>query len=228
MKILVFTGAGISQESGLKTFRDCENGMWYEYKIDEVCSVYAIEHNFEKVLEFYSNRRAEALIVKPNAAHDALKELEKYHDVTIVTQNVDSLHEQAGSTNVIHLHGELSKARDMITGEIFDDTGDMYVGKLSPNGNQLRPHIVVFGEEVPNMVAVEEMCRDTEFDYLLVIGTSLAVYPAANIRWVINNSAKVVIIDPSKPSCSGDYEWLEGSATVKVPEFVEYLKTVGV
>jgi NAD-dependent deacetylase len=226
MNILVLTGAGISAESGLKTFRDCEDGMWNNYKIEEVCSVEAMENNFEKVLEFYSKRREEALNVKPNAGHYALVELEKYHNVDIVTQNVDFLHELAGSSNVIHLHGELNKARDMVTEEVFDDSGDFYIGKLSPNGNQLRPHIVVFGEMVPNMRIVDDMLKNNHYDYLIIIGTSMAVYPAAGIIHFIDKDTKVIIVDPNKPSHCGIYEWFEGSATEQLPKVVEMLKNL--
>ena len=221
MNILVFTGAGISAESGLKTFRDCEDGMWNEYKIEEVCSVEALENNLPKVLEFYTKRRLEASNVKPNAAHYALAELEKYHNVQLVTQNVDNLHELSGSSNVIHLHGELSKARDMVTDEIFDDDGEFYIGKLSPNGNQLRPHIVVFGEMVPNMQIVDEMLKNNHYDYLIIIGTSLAVFPAAGIVHFIDNDTKIIIVDPHKPSIMKDHEWLKGSAVENVPKLLE-------
>jgi NAD-dependent deacetylase len=220
--ILIFTGAGISAESGLSTFRD-SNGMWNNFDINEVCSVTAITNNFPKVLEFYNARRADAAKAHPNSAHLLIHELEKQHNVTIITQNVDDLHERAGSKDVIHLHGEIFKSRDMITNEIYDCATTINVGDLSPNNNQLRPHIVLFGEDVPAMNTVVDRCKGIMYDYIIVIGSTLQVYPAANIASICPN-AKLIVVDPARPKYHRDFDWFAGPATEQLPIVLEYIK----
>ena len=179
-KIVILTGAGISAESGLKTFRD-SNGLWENHKIEDVATPYAWKSNPELVLDFYNKRRLQASKAFPNKAHLSLVELEKYFDVTIITQNVDNLHERAGSTKVIHLHGELIKARSSGNPSlIYDiDNNKIEIGDLCDEGHQLRPHIVWFGEEVPMMTSVIPFFQVAEI--VIVIGTSLSVYPASGL-----------------------------------------------
>jgi NAD-dependent deacetylase len=179
-KLVVLSGAGISAESGISTFRD-NNGLWDNYRIEDVATPEAWIRNQELVLDFYNQRRKQAADVKPNAAHYALVELEKDYDVSIITQNVDNLHEIAGSSNVIHLHGELFKSRSTKNADLVYqmNSWELKTGDLCELGSQLRPHIVWFGEEVPMMETAVEVTEQA--DIFLVIGTSLAVYPAAGI-----------------------------------------------
>ena len=199
-KITILTGAGISRESGIKTFRDCEDGLWENYKVEDVCTTDAWENNREEVLAFYNARRKELEGKVPNAGHKSLVDLEKDYDVTIVTQNVDHLHEEAGSTNVIHLHGELTKARSTVYPKDVIDVGygEINIGDKCERGSQLRPHIVLFGDSVPNMLkANKELIR---CDIFIVIGTSLNVYPAAGlVDEAIDLGKKVYMIDPTEP-----------------------------
>lgn len=196
-KIVVLTGAGVSAESGIKTFRDVD-GLWEGHDIMEVASPVGYMNNPELVLDFYNKRRKQLAEVQPNLAHEILAELETDFDVTIITQNVDDLHERAGSTKVIHLHGELLKARnEKDIDSIIDWNKDIVLGDLDCNNIQLRPHIVWFGEEVPEMEKAMEIIE--EADYLLVIGTSLQVYPAAGLINYVNEDVLVYYIDP-KPA----------------------------
>ena len=192
-KIVVLSGAGISAESGIKTFRDAD-GLWEGHDIMEVASPEGWRNNNELVLDFYNKRRQQLKEVKPNRAHEILAELEANFAVHIVTQNVDDLHERAGSKNVLHLHGELLKARSTKNEKyILDWTEDINLGNLDDNGNQLRPHIVWFGEAVP---ALEEAIPIVmQADYLVVIGTSLQVYPAAGLIDFAKPEAKLFYID---------------------------------
>ena len=179
-KLVVLSGAGISAESGIKTFRDM-GGLWEEYDVSEVATPAAWERNRELVLRFYNERRKALLSAQPNAAHLAIAALQKEYDVDIITQNVDDLHERAGSKNILHLHGELRKARCTVNeNEIVDIDGwELNEGDLSKSGHQLRPHIVWFGELVP---AIEQAIPIVHAaDILLIIGTSLNVYPAAGL-----------------------------------------------
>lgn len=179
MKIVVLSGAGISAESGLKTFRD-SNGLWEGHDVTEVATPQGFERNPALVLDFYNKRRQQLLQVKPNAAHIALGALEKNHDVAIITQNVDDLHERAGSKNVIHLHGELLKARSTFDEKlILDWRKDLNIGDYCKNKHQLRPHIVWFGEAVPMMDAAIEIV--SRADAVLIVGTSMQVYPASGL-----------------------------------------------
>lgn len=178
-KIVVLTGAGISAESGVKTFRDAD-GLWEGHDVEQVATPYGFQKNPELVLNFYNGLRKQLKSVQPNAAHLLLAELQKDYEVVVITQNVDDLHERAGSKNIIHLHGELLKMRSADDpNEIYDCTGDIKVGDLTPTGAQLRPHIVWFGEDVPLIVKAAEEVESA--DIVLVIGTSLQVYPAAGL-----------------------------------------------
>jgi NAD-dependent deacetylase len=197
-KLVVLTGAGISAESGLKTFRDID-GLWEGYDVYEVATPRGFAKNPELVLEFYNMRRKDVAAAQPNAAHVGLAELEKDFDVTIITQNIDDLHERAGSSNVLHLHGEIFKMRSVTNPALVSEIrGDIHVGDLAQDGGQLRPHIVWFEELVPMIeVAVEVMVTA---DIFVVIGTSLLVYPAASL---VNYAARQVpkfIIDKSIPN----------------------------
>lgn len=197
-KLVVLSGSGISAESGIKTFRD-NNGLWEEYDVTEVASPIAWERDRLLVLQFYNERRKALQTVKPNAAHIGLAELEKNFDVRIITQNVDDLHERAGSTKVLHLHGELKKARCTVNeDDLYDIQGwELNEGDLSKSGHQLRPHIVWFGEAVP---AIEEAVPlVNSADILLVIGTSLNVYPAAGLIHYTRGDIPVYVIDPAQP-----------------------------
>lgn len=192
--IVVLTGAGISQESGIKTFRD-SNGLWENHEISEVASPEGFINNPSLVLNFYNLRRRQLKEVKPNMAHLFLAELEEYYDVTIITQNVDDLHERAGSSNIIHLHGELNKSRSIANEhKIYDQEGDIFLGDLAEDGKQLRPHIVWFGEAVPEIPKAMEIVKTA--DILLIIGTSMQVYPAAGLIDFFPEENPVYIINP--------------------------------
>ena len=196
-RIVVLTGAGISAESGIKTFRDAD-GLWEGHDIIEVASPIGWENNPKLVLDFYNKRRAQLLEVKPNEAHQILAELQSDFDIHIITQNVDDLHERAGSKNVMHLHGELLKVRSITDSEeIHYWTTDLHLGDLDKNGVQLRPHIVWFGEDVPMIEHAIDVIETA--DLLLIIGTSLQVYPAAGLLNYVNQNVPVYYIDP-KPA----------------------------
>lgn len=195
-KIAVLTGAGVSQESGIKTFRDGD-GLWENYPVEDVASIEGWYRDRALVLKFYNERRHQIEKAQPNKAHLLIAELEKNYDVTVVTQNIDDLHERAGSTKVIHLHGEVTKAR----GENDDyekafDIGyrDLKIGDKTKGGSQLRPHIVWFGEQVPRLYDGEAAV--SEADILLVVGTSLVVYPAAGLVNYIKYGNPLYLIDP--------------------------------
>ena len=194
-KVVVFTGAGMSADSGVSTFRDAD-GLWENHRIEDVCTPEAWARNPQGVLDFYNARRAQLDQVEPNAGHRAVAELEKHFgNVVVVTQNVDDLHERAGSTNVIHLHGELRKARsERNPNVIVPAPGPTHLGDKSPDGAQLRPHIVFFGEAVPEYERALEVVRDA--DLFIVVGTSLAVYPAAGLLYRIRPEVPVWLVDP--------------------------------
>ena len=199
MKIAVLTGAGVSAESGIKTFRDSD-GLWEGHDVMEVASPEGFRRNPAVVLDFYNQRRRQLLTVQPNAAHIALAELEKKHEVTIITQNVDDLHERAGSTNVIHLHGELLKARSTFDENlILDWKEDLNLGDFCEHNHQLRPHIVWFGEMVPMIEMAAEIVEQA--DTIIIVGTSMQVYPAAGLMQYAKEDAKIYFVDP-KPSIS--------------------------
>ena len=194
-KVVVLSGAGISRESGINTFRD-SGGLWEKYRIEEVATYQAWENNPALVLEFYNQRRLQLKDVKPNPAHIALVELEKQFSVTIVTQNVDDLHERAGSKDILHLHGELNKARSTVDDNlIYDVSGKkIQLGDLCEKGSQLRPHIVWFGEDVPLISEAAEIVSSA--NYIIVVGTSLNVYPAAGLLRYTRNNVEKYLIDP--------------------------------
>lgn len=196
-KIVVLTGAGISAESGIKTFRDAD-GLWEGHDIMEVASPIGWNKNPSLVLDFYNKRRAQLLTVQPNKAHEILAELEKQFNIHIITQNVDDLHERAGSSSVLHLHGELLKVRSVANEKnIMHWKTDLNLGDCDEKGNQLRPHIVWFGEAVPLIEKAIEIVETA--DILLIIGTSLQVYPAAGLMNYVNQNVPVYYIDP-KPA----------------------------
>lgn len=195
MKIAVLTGAGVSAESGLKTFRD-DNGLWEGHDVMEVATPHGFKKNPALVLDFYNQRRRQLKNAKPNAAHRALAQLEDYNDVTIITQNVDDLHERAGSKKVIHLHGELLKVRSTFDENlVMDWQKDLNVGDFCEHHHQLRPHIVWFGEAVPMMdiaIAVVEKA-----DIIIIVGTSMQVYPAAGLIEFAKPSTQIYFVDPN-------------------------------
>lgn len=194
-KLIVLTGAGISAESGIKTFRDSD-GLWEGHNVQDVATPEGFYNNPELVLDFYNQRRRQLHEVKPNVGHFILAELEQDFDVHIITQNVDNLHEIAGSSNVLHLHGELLKVRSTKNRDhILDWQHDLILGDLDENGHQLRPHIVWFGEDVP---ALEEALHLTQqADFFAVVGTSLQVYPAAGLIGYTNPEIPVFYVDPN-------------------------------
>ena len=224
-KLVVFTGAGISQESGIKTFRD-SGGLWEEYKISDVCSPEAWKKDPELVLEFYNKRRKQALEAMPNRAHEIIAELEKNFEVQIITQNIDDLHVRAGSTNVLHLHGEITKARSIGTEKVYSiGNKSIFLNNLCNDGHQLRPHIVWFGEDVPNMLIANDMVKTA--DFFIVAGTSLNVYPAAGLVHVASKSSIKFLVDPSEQLKTPSIENLtvyRENATVGIPKIASKLK----
>lgn len=200
-KLVVLTGAGMSAESGLKTFRD-SNGLWENYRIKDVATPEGWAKNPQIVLDFYNERRKQAAEAKPNKGHEILAELEEFFEVHIITQNVDGLHEKAGSTNVLHLHGELSKVRSVKNEELVYEIGGKTIklGETAEDGGQLRPHIVWFGEMVPMIEMAADICLNAEI--FIVVGTSLQVYPAAGLVGYVGNDVQKYVVDPSLPSYS--------------------------
>lgn len=223
-KLVVLTGAGISAESGLRTFRDSD-GLWEGYDIHEVATPRAFARNPQLVLDFYNMRRRDVAAAEPNAAHIALAELEKYFDVVIVTQNIDDLHERGGSRNVLHLHGEIFKMRSVLSEEdIFDIRTDIMLGDLAPDGGQLRPHIVWFEEPVPMIAEAAEVVRSA--DLFAVVGTSLVVYPAAGLVNYARYPIPKFIVDKSIPYTQSLYNVtaIEQPATRGVAELSQLLQ----
>lgn len=215
-KVVVFSGAGISAESGLPTFRD-NGGLWHNHSVYDVATPEAWARDPQLVLDFYNARRQGLREVKPNAAHCALAELERHCEVVVVTQNVDELHERAGSSRVIHLHGELTKARSSERESLVYDLGgrDIALGDVCELGSQLRPHVVWFGEMVHN---TDEACAAiASADKLLVVGTSLSVYPAAGFIELAPPGAERVVVAPELERVPAGFEWQRGSATEFVP-----------
>jgi NAD-dependent deacetylase len=196
-KLVVLTGAGMSSESGIKTFRD-SGGLWEEYDVSEVATPMAWKKNRDLVLRFYNERRRQLTSSKPNEGHYGLARLEKYFDVQIITQNIDDLHERAGSTKIVHLHGELTKARSTSDPNLIYDIGykDINPGDNCEKGSQLRPHIVWFGEEVPMMDEASNLTADA--DIFVVVGSSLNVYPAAGLIAYAPAKASLWLIDPKE------------------------------
>lgn len=221
-KVVVLTGAGVSAESGIKTFRDAD-GLWEGHDVMDVATPMGWEKNQELVLDFYNQRRRQLKEVQPNSAHLALKELEEKYEVHIITQNVDDLHERAGSRNVIHLHGELKKARSTFDDDlILDWEGDIKPGDFCEHNYQLRPHVVWFGEGVPMMDKAIKIT--SKADILLIIGTSMQVYPAAGLIDFISKDTPVYFIDPNPAVQQTDnLQVYAKKASEGVPEVVQKL-----
>ena len=221
-KLVVLSGAGISAESGVKTFRD-SNGLWENHRIEDVASPEGFQRNPQMVLDFYNARRKQLQEVKPNEAHLLLAKLEEYFEVHIITQNVDDLHERGGSSRIIHLHGELKKARPIDSeSEIIVWEKDLNLGDLNSKGVQLRPHIVWFGEMVPEMDQAVKIAETA--DIFLVIGTSMQVYPAASLIQFIPDHCEVFVIDPNLDEnfVAADH-FLKTSATDGMRKLIEIL-----
>ena len=221
-KVIVLTGAGISAESGISTFRDSD-GLWEQYRVEDVATYDAYLRNPELVLNFYNERRRQLFSVKPNEGHRQLVRLEEKYDVHIITQNIDNLHEQAGSTNVLHLHGELTKARSDRNDDLIIDIGDrdIHMGDKAPDGAQLRPHIVWFGEAVPNIEPAAEMCEKA--DYFVVVGTSMNVYPAAGLIHYVPRTTPCWLVDPKAVPISRPITIYQEKAGTGVKKVVDEL-----
>ena len=227
-RIVVFTGAGVSADSGIATFRDAD-GLWANYRIEEVCTPEALRNNRAKVVEFYNMRRREALTKEPNDGHRAIASMEEWADVCVVTQNVDNLHERAGSTRVLHLHGELMKLRSEKTPSLIYDINDGWEQALDARGEDgalLRPHIVFFGEDVPMFDAAIKIVESA--DVLIVVGTSLAVYPAAMlVYYVRDKQVPIYLVDPGEPDTrliKNPLTHIKERGAVGLPKLVEQLK----
>ncbi|MBR5206262.1 MAG: NAD-dependent deacylase [Alistipes sp.] len=226
-KIVVFTGAGVSADSGIATFRDSD-GLWANYRIEEVCTPEALQRDRAKVVEFYNMRRREALSKEPNAGHLAIAAMEEWADVQVVTQNVDNLHERAGSSRVLHLHGELMKLRsERNPNLIYPIEGtEQSLDARAEDGAYLRPYIVFFGESVPMFEPACEIVA--EADILIVVGTSLAVYPAASlVHYVRNREVPIFLVDPGTPNTAlmrNPLTHIKERGAVGVPMLVEKLR----
>jgi NAD-dependent deacetylase len=193
--LVILSGAGVSADSGVKTFRDAD-GLWENHRVEDVCTPEALARNPSLVLDFYNQRRRQLKDVQPNDGHRAVAALEQHFNVDVVTQNVDNLHERAGSTRVLHLHGELTKVRSMKNpAYICDADGDINVGDRCPAGGQLRPHIVFFGEAVPNLEPAAAIVATA--DILIIAGTSMAVYPAASLYRYAPRGCKIYVLNPA-------------------------------
>jgi NAD-dependent deacetylase len=217
-KMVVLTGAGISAESGLRTFRD-EDGLWEDYDVYEVAHIDAWKKNPQLVLRFYNERRQQVLNAKPNKAHRLLAAMEREFDITIITQNIDDLHERAGSSRVLHLHGEILRMRSEQQAELKATVrGDIQWGQLAPDGAQLRPDIVWFGEEVPMMLPAAQITSEAEI--FVIIGTSLQVYPAAGLVQHVPTGIPIYVIDKNIPPLPGSssIHSIEQPATIGVEE----------
>ena len=222
--IVVLTGAGISAESGIKTFRDAD-GLWEGHDVMEVATPQGFATNPELVLDFYNQRRRQLFEVNPNAAHFDLAQLETHFNVSIITQNVDDLHERSGSTKVIHLHGELLKARSTYdVNDILEWKSDLFLGQTCKKGYQLRPHIVWFGEDVPMIEKAVEICETA--DILIIIGTSMQVYPAAGLMHYVPENSPMYFIDP-KPAMESknNLTVIAENATVGIKKVLKLLVT---
>ena len=221
-KVVILTGAGISAESGIKTFRDSD-GLWEEYRVEDVATYDAYLRDPKLVLDFYNARRREVFKAKPNEGHRQLVRLEEKYDVHIITQNIDNLHEQAGSSHVLHLHGELTKARSDKDDNLIIEIGDreIHLGDKAPDGAQLRPHIVWFGEAVPNIEPAASMCEKA--DYFIVIGTSMNVYPAAGLIHYVPRTSPCWLVDPKAVPISRNIKIFQEKAGTGVKKVVDEL-----
>lgn len=223
-KLVIFSGAGMSADSGLKTFRD-NGGLWESYKVEEVATPSAWKKDPKMVLEFYNLRRSQLLKAKPNKAHKIIAKWEKQFDITIITQNIDDLHERAGSSDVLHLHGELLKARSINDQElIYPWKKEIKLGDKCEKGGQLRPHVVWFGESVPMMQIAEKVVQSA--DIFITIGTSLNVYPAAGLVQSIKAGANCFLVDPKIPEYSFPAHWtlIQSKAAEGLKEIEKYFK----
>ncbi len=223
-RIVILTGAGMSAESGISTFRD-SNGLWQNHRIEEVASPEAWALHPERVLEFYNQRRKQLFEVKPNTGHFALVRLEKKYNVQIVTQNVDDLHERAGSSHVLHLHGELKKARSTIDPKLIYELNhwELKLGDKCEKGSQLRPHIVWFGEAVPMIEKAAEITKSA--DIFMVVGTSMVVYPAAGLIHYVERKTPKYYVDPKAFTVHGitNLEVIREKAGKALPHLVDRL-----
>ena len=222
--IVVLTGAGISAESGLGTFRGSE-GLWEKYKIEDVATEKAFLKNPELVLDFYNIRRKQLLNSFPNDAHFALNKLKEKYNLSILTQNIDDLHERSGNTDIIHLHGKLRESRSVIDNKIYSIKGsELNIGDYCEQGGQLRPNVVWFGEAVPNMnLAIDKVIQASIF---IIIGTSLNVFPAASLIDYATKAKRIIIIDPNSSNYNG-IEIINEKATKAVPQLVNELLELG-
>jgi len=217
---VVFTGAGISAESGLGTFRD-SGGLWDNYKIEDVATPEAFQKNPGLVLEFYNIRRRQLLSATPNDAHYALNKLQENFNLQIITQNIDDLHERSGSNNVLHLHGKLMESKSVMDDIVYKiDGSELVLGDLCPNGGQLRPNVVWFGEAVPMMDKAIEIVKTA--DIFIIVGTSLNVYPAASLIHYTSNSCQKYIVDPNAAEENG-ISAIRQKASVGVPKLVDQI-----
>jgi NAD-dependent deacetylase len=224
--IVVLTGAGVSAESGISTFRD-SGGLWERHDIADVATPEGFARDPGRVLDFYNQRRLQLRSVEPNPAHKALVELEEHYQVHVITQNVDDLHERAGSSSVLHLHGELRKARSSLDpGLIYDlQWKDINLGDKCELGGQLRPHIVWFGEPVPMMAEAAALASGA--DIFMIIGTSLAVYPAASLIYDVPADALIYVVDPAAPEIARtNVKTFREKAGIRVPLLVRELLEV--
>ena len=225
-RLVVFTGAGMSADSGLATFRDSD-GLWANYRIEDVCTPEALARNRALVIEFYNKRRRELLAARPNAGHEAIAALERDFAVEVVTQNVDDLHERAGSTHVTHLHGELRKLRSSRNPDLIVpiEGWEQPLDATAPDGSLLRPHIVFFGESVPMFERAAEIAARAEI--MVVVGTSLAVYPAASLVRYAQPGVPIYLVDPGHPDTTGirnPLTVIPKRAAEGVPELVDLLR----
>ncbi|MBR5492751.1 MAG: NAD-dependent deacylase [Alistipes sp.] len=227
-KIVVFTGAGVSADSGIATFRDSD-GLWAQYRVEDVCTPEALKNNRAQVIEFYNMRRRESLSKQPNAGHIAIAKMEEWAEVIVITQNVDNLHERAGSKSVLHLHGELMKLRSERDSNLIYDIEDGWEQSLdarAEDGSLLRPHIVFFGESVPMFDPACRIVQDA--DVLIVVGTSLAVYPAAMLVRYAKSGVPIYVVDPGNPDTSiirnNPLTHIKARAAEGMPELAERLK----
>jgi len=222
--VVILTGAGISAESGLKTFRDSD-GLWEGYNIEDVATPQAWRRNPQLVQEFYNERRKAVLEASPNAAHYALAQLEEKYKVTIITQNIDDLHERAGSTNVLHLHGIITRSQSSINPQLTYPIDGWYLGmdEVCELGSPLRAHVVWFGENVPMIETAAQLCHDA--DVFILTGTSLAVYPAAGLINYVSRKAPKYIVDPKIPPVTyrTNTTIIEAKATIGIPQLVDEL-----
>lgn len=227
-RIVVFTGAGVSADSGIATFRDA-NGLWANYRVEDVCTPEALQRNRAQVIEFYNMRRREALTKEPNAGHLAIASMEEWADVCVITQNVDNLHERAGSTRVLHLHGELMKLCSEKNHDLVYDINEGWEQDLDARGEDgalLRPYIVFFGESVPMFDPASRIVEHA--DILIVVGTSLAVYPAASLVYFVRDrKVPIYLVDPGNPDTNmirNPLTHIQERGSVGLPQLVEQLK----